>query len=319
MTAAGKARTLPSWARWSTIGSPTLLVFLWLILCLAAPGFASFSNQVNILRHASVLMLAASAQTLAVIAGGLNIAIGSSAALAAVVSATVAVQLGTLAGYAAGIASGLASGLLLGTLVAWFRVNPIVGTIGLLAAARGLAFEISQGQPVVGMPPSFAWLGAGRIAGLPAVVAVSLATIVLLHVFLHFTVWGRRIYAIGVDEDAARVAGIAVRPYKLVAHTMSVTLAAFAGAMLAARVNAGVATVGTSMSLETIAAVVLGGNQLFSGEGSVLRTTVGVIIITMLSNGMDLAHVSPYLREILLGAIVMGVVFVSVRAAARSR
>jgi len=317
MKLAGRLITLPRWVRWSTIGSPALLVLLWIVLSFEAPSFTTFSNQVNILRHASVLILAGLGQSLAVIAGGLNIAVGASAAFGAVVAASVASHAGTVVGYLAGIATGMATGLVLGALVAWFRVNPIVGTIGLLAVARGLAFEVSQGQPVTGVPDSFAWLGGGTVGGVPVPVIVAFFMILLVHAFLTYTTWGRRIYAIGVDQDAARVAGIPVRGYILLAHTLSVTLTAFAGVMLASRVNSGVATIGSNMSLETIAAVVLGGNQLFSGEGSVLRTTLGVIIITMLGNGMDLANVSPYLREILLGIIVIAVVFISVRSSRR--
>ncbi len=304
----------PAWLRWSIIGSPSLLVALWLALSIVTPRFATIGNQVNILRHASVLMLAASAQTFAIIAGGLNIAVGSSAALAAVAASIVATRFGVAAGYAVGLATGVAFGLLLGVLIGWLRVNPIIGTIGLLAVARGIAFEISDGQPITGLPGGFDWLGNGSIGWLPASVVVTVLAVLVLHLFLTYTIWGRRIYAIGVDESSARIAGIAVKPYVLLAHLMSVSLAAFAGVMLASRVNAGMATVGANMSLETIAAVILGGNRLFAGEGSVLKTAVGVLIITTLGNGMDLSHVSPYLREILLGLIVIAVVFVGVRA-----
>jgi ribose transport system permease protein len=275
------------------------------------------TNQVNILRHASVLLLAAAAQTFAVISGGLNIAVGASATLASVVAALVALGWGTLFGYLAGVLSGVATGLLLGFVVGFFNVNPIIGSVGLLALARGLAFELSKGQPVIGLPADYGTLGRGSVGPVPVAIIVSFVGVAIIHLFLTHTVWGRSIFAIGVDAEAARLAGIRVRGYRVLAQTASVTLSACAGVLLSSRVHSGMATLGEGMELESIAAVIIGGTRLFAGEGNVLRAGLGAIIITILSNGMDLTHMSPYLRQILLGLIVIGVVFTNVGWVAR--
>jgi ribose transport system permease protein len=298
---------------WTDFGPPILLVCLWIFLSIMTPHFSRLNNQINILRHASILLIVAAAQTIAVISGGLNLAVGASATLASVVAALAALSAGTFAGYAAGVLSGVITGIFLGFFVGFLSVNSIIATVGLLAIARGIAFELTKGQTVTGLPPDYSILGRGFIGAVPVPVIVSFSCIIIVHLFLKYTIWGRRIFSIGVDTEAARLSGINVRFYHLLAQTISVTLAAFAGVMLGSRVHSGMATLGETMGLESIAAVIIGGTHLFSGEGNVFRAGLGVLIITVLSNGMDLLHVSPYLRQILLGIIVISVVFFNTR------
>ncbi len=299
--------------KWSTYGPLVLLLVMWVAMYFISPHFGNRFNQINILRHASVLMVATAAQTFTVIAGGLNLAIGASVALGAVSSAAIALKFGTAAGYIAGILSGVGTGLLMGIVVGYFKVDPTIGSVGLMTIARGLAFEITKGRPISGLPKSYTFIGMKYIGPIPWLVIVALGSVALAHLFLTYTVWGRSIYAVGSDEDAARLAGIKVRFYKVLAQILSVSLAAWAGVMLSSRAASGSATLAEGMHLETIAAVIIGGSHLFSGEGNVLRATIGVLIIAILGNGMDLAHVSPYFRDMLLGAIVIAVVFVNVR------
>ncbi len=306
---APKKSSIP-WAQFGPVG---LLVFIWILLNFISPHFGNKFNQMNLLRHAAVLMVATAAQTFTVIVGGLNIAIGASATLAAVVSAAVAVEMGTAAGFVAGVASGVLTGLILGIAFGYFNVNPVIGSIGLMAIARGLSFEITQGRPITGMPKDYAIIGMRNWGSIPILFIVALVTIIIIHLFLTYTIWGRNIFAVGVDEEAARLAGVNVRIYKTLSQVLSVAVAAWAGVMLGSRVNSGIPTLASTMHLETIAAIILGGTLLFSGEGNVLKSTVGVFILTMLFNGMDLAHISPYFRDILLGLIVITVVFVNVR------
>lgn len=296
---------------WFQFGALGLLVLIWLIMYFSSPHFGKKFNQINLMRQASVLMVAAAAQTFAVIVGGLNIAIGSTVALSAVVSAAVALKYGTIIGYMAGILSGAVTGLILGVAFGIFRVDATIGSVGLMAVAQGLAFQVTKGRPVTGLPQTYRVVGMGMWGNVPILVVVALSTIVLVHFFLSYTVWGRNIYAVGVDEEAARLAGIKVRWYKILSQVISVSLAAWAGVLLSSRINTGIATIGAGMHLEAIAAVILGGTALFSGEGNVLRALIGVMIITILNNGMDLLHVSHYLRDILLGLIVIGVVFIN--------
>ena len=157
------------------------------------------------------------------------------------------------------------------------------------------------------------------IGPVPISVIVSILCIIAVHFFLSYTIWGRRIYAIGVDPEAARLSGINVRIYYLLAQTLSVTLVTFGGVMLGSRVNSGMATLLQTMGLESIAAVIIGGNHLFKGKGNVLRTGLGVIIITILSNGMDLVQIAPYIKQMLLEIIVISVVFLNGRVSKKEQ
>ena len=293
--------------------SVLLLVGLWIFLGIFATRFFTLGNHMNLLRQASILILAACAQTLAVLGGGLNIAVGAVATLASVIAATAAVQFGTLAGFGVALFSILLLGASTGFVIAWFRVDPIIATIGLLPIARGLAFLISNGQPVTGMPSTYRFLGNFFIGPVPVSILFAILAAVLLSLFLNRTIWGRKLYACGLDEEAARVSGIQVRLYRMMTYTLSIVLAAVAGILLSSRINSGQATLGYEMSLESIAAVVIGGNKLFSGEGKVSKTILGAFIITMLSNGMDMVHVSAYVRQILLGSIVILLVLLASR------
>jgi ribose transport system permease protein len=293
--------------------SLVLLVGLWIFLSIFATRFLTLGNHMNLLRQASVLILAASAQTLAVLGGGLNIAVGAIATLASVIAATAAVQFGTVAGFSVALLSILLLGIFTGCSIAWFRVDPIIATIGLLPIARGLAFLISNGQPVTGVPSTYRFLGNFFIGPVPLSILFAFLVTILLSLFLNRTLWGRKLYACGLDEEAARVSGIQVRLYRMITYALSIVLAAVAGILLSSRINSGQATLGYEMSLESIAAVVIGGNKLFSGEGKVYKTILGAFIITMLSNGMDMVHVSAYLRQILLGSIVILLVLLGSR------
>ena len=301
----------------SVAPSVALLIGLWVVLSLFGTRFFTLGNHMNLLRQASVLVLAACAQTLAVLGGGLNIAVGAIATLASVVAATAAVQFGTLAGFSVALLSILLLGLFTGAIVAWFRVDPIIATIGLLPIARGLAFLVSHGQPVTGVPSTYRFLGNHFVGPVPLSIMFAIFVAILLSLFLNRTIWGRKLYACGLDAESAMVSGIPVRWYRMVTYALSVVLAAVAGILLSSRINSGQATLGYEMSLESIAAVVIGGNKLFAGEGSVYKTILGALIITMLSNGMDMVHISAYVRQVILGSIVILLVFLSARKKVR--
>ena len=175
--------------RYSQFGSLALLIFIWLLMYYISPHFRNKFNQINILRHASVLMVAAAGQTFAVIAGGLNIAIGATVAFSGMVSAAVAVKLGTAAGYIAGVLSGVGTGLILGIAAGVFKVDPTIGSVGLMAIANGLAFEITKGKPVTGMPRDYSVIGMGLWGKVPVIVVVALGTIAVVHLFLTYTTW----------------------------------------------------------------------------------------------------------------------------------
>ncbi len=299
------------WLTWTRVGLPAALAALWLVFWFAAPGFGTADNQWNITRQVAVLALAAMGQTFAVVSGGLDISIGSVVAFTSVLAALAAGQWGPLPGLMAGVLGAAAVGSVSGAIVAGFRVEPIIVTIGMLSVARGAAFYITNGIPITAVPAGYNLLGSGFLGALPAPAAFAALVFLVVHLVMTSSPVGRNLYALGGNEEAARLAGVRVRLLRVVAYGASASLAGCAGVVLSSRANSGQATLGYGLELESIAAVVIGGTQLFAGDGSMPRAILGALVIAVLGNGMDLANISPYIRQVILGMIVIGAVLVS--------
>jgi ribose transport system permease protein len=296
---------------WTRVGLPASLAAIWVGFWILAPGFASVDNQWNITRQVAVLALASMGQTFAIVSGGLDISIGSVVALSSILAALAAGQWGTTYGFVLGAIGGMAVGITSGAIVAMFRVEPIIVTIGMLSLARGAAFYITNGIPVTAVPADYRLLGSGFVGPLPAPTVFLAAVFAITHLVLARTHAGRNLYAIGGNEEAARLAGVSVPRYQVLAYGASAALASCAGIVLSSRANSGMATLGYGLELESIAAVVIGGTRLFAGDGSIARSVLGALVIAVLGNGMDLANISPYIRQVILGWIVIGAVLVS--------
>ncbi|MHB0871184.1 MAG: ABC transporter permease [Chloroflexota bacterium] len=292
----------------ANLGALGILALLWIVFGLTVRGFATPANFWNIARQAAVLALAAFGQTFAIIAGGIDISVGGIVAAVSSVTALAALRIGTIPGFAMGLLAGAALGAISGFFIARFRVQPVIATIAMLSFSRGFGFQISSGQPTVGMPEGFSDLGSGYLGPIPTPAILAVVVMLLLHYLLTNTSFGRALFAIGSNEEAARLGGINVTRYKMLAFAMSGLLAGFASIVLTSRANSGQPTLGQGMELETIAAVVIGGTSLGGGVGGVLRTLVGVLIIASLGNAMNLASVSPYLQQVVIGlAIIVAV------------
>ncbi len=296
---------------WPRIGLPAALGTLWLAFWLLAPGFATADNQWNISRQVSVLALAAMGQTFAVVSGGLDISVGAVVGLTSVVAAIGAGRYGTLPGFLLGLCVAGLVGALSGAVTAFFRVDPIIVTIAVLSLARGIAFYVTYGIPVTAVPQGYALLGSGFLGPLPAPAAFAVGVFLLVHLLMTRVPVGRNLYAVGGNEEAARLAGLSVRLHQVVAYGASAVLAGCAGIVLSSRASSGQATLGYGLELESIAAVVIGGTRLFAGDGSMPRAILGALVIAVLGNGMDLANISPYVRQVILGLIVIGAVLAS--------
>lgn len=288
--------------------TPLLLGGLVLLFALLEPTFFTWSNFMNVLRQVSPLAIAALGQALVILVGGIDISVGSNLALGSVVAGLVALRLGTAPAFVLALAAGAMAGLISGVAVTRFRVQPVIATIGMLSLSRGLAFLISDGNPVVGLPDSFAWLGNSFVATIPMAFGLCALTFLLVWGWLTFTPSGRALFAIGGGEDAARLAGIPVSFYKPLAYLLSGLLSAVAALVITSWQGSGQPTLGYGWELQTIAAVVLGGTALGGGRINVAGTLVGALTTGVLSNGMDLTNVSPYLQEVVLGFAIVAVV-----------
>jgi ribose transport system permease protein len=294
--------------RWGLIGA--FLIFC-VFLSLATPDhtFLTGRNLVYVLLQISVNLILASGMTLVILTAGIDLSVGSVLALAGVVGAdlvTKGVPLPLAAAGAVGV--GALLGLANGAAIVGLRVAPFIATLATMTAARGLAYLYTGGQSIGGLSGAFVWLGNGRIGPLPVPVLVAAIVVGCVAVVLGRTVFGRRVYAVGGNEEATRLSGVRVGRVKLLVYTLAGACAALGGLLLAARLGSGDPKVGTMYELDAIAAVVGGGTSLMGGRGGVWGTVLGALIIGVLNNGLVLLDVSTFYQMVVKGLVILGAV-----------
>lgn len=282
-------------------------------------------NLLNSLgQNIAVLGILAVGESVVIIAGALDISVGSVAGVAGVVSALSVTSTGSMQlGLAAGLAAGVVAGLVNGSIVAFLRVNPIIATLGTFAAFRGVAFLIApNGYPIgVGTEPTFTWLGSGRLfetgafVGIPVIMLIFIVVAIIGHVLMKYTDFGRSFYALGGNATAARLAGINLTRMRLAMYAISGVAAGLGGVLLAARTTSGAPLNGQGMELQAITAVFLGGAATTGGKGAVMGTILAVLILGVLSNGMNLLGVQQYYQDVATGMLlIVGVAIAQWRA-----
>ena len=283
------------------------LLLLCIFLSIGTDAFLSTRNLLNILDQITVLGIMAIGMTFVILIGGIDLAVGSILALAMMVMGYISNELGIPLGFAifvALIAASL-SGAVSGILVTVFGVPAFIATLAMMSVARGLANMITDGQQIVGFPAWFNLLAIIRYGGLLTItVSLMLIVIVIGWVFLRYTTGGRNLYAIGGNPEVARLAGINVNFYTIGVYVVSGLLAGLAGIVLAARLDSVQPSSGFTYELDTIAAVVIGGTSLSGGTGSVTGTVIGVLIIGVLRNGLNLLGVSPFTQQVVIGVVI---------------
>ena len=296
------------------LGAVLALLAMCAILTALSDHFLTFDNLMNVFRQSAVNTLLALGQLLVIVTAGIDLSVGSILGFACVVAALMLkagapAWLSILAAIAVGTALGSVNGLLLTRL----RLpHPFIPTLGMMNVARGMALVISGGFPISGLPEGFRWLGAGKIAFIPAPVLVVLAVCVLLHLFLNRTTIGRDIYAIGGNKQAAVLCGIPVNSRLTLVYAMSGGLAGLAAILLAGRMNSGFPLAGAGAELDSIAAVIIGGASFFGGVGTVSGTLVGALMIGVLRNGLNLLDVSSYWQSAVIGVVIVMAVWIDV-------
>lgn len=295
---------------WGRIGMPAVIVVLALVFGSMNPNFWSATNLANVSRQMSILALISLGQTFAILSGGIDLSVGSLLALVSVVCAQWMLEFGLVEGITAGIAAGALAGLVNGVLIAKLRVPAFIATLGMLVAARGVALTLSGGLPIAGLPRQFLWLGAGYVGPIPIPTVLAAVGFVVAYVTLSRTRFGRYIYAMGSNEDAAVLSGIDVAKYKILVYVVSGIFAGIAGVVLTSRVISGQPTLGEVQELYSIAAVVIGGGRITGGVGGIGKTLMGVLVLGILGNGLNLIQVSSYVQNIVIGAIIVGAVYV---------
>jgi len=271
-----------------------------------APQFASVENLVNVALSIAVIGILAVGMTFIILTGGIDLSIGSVAALAGVVAAIVTqhTEIASL-GFAAALGIGLASGAFNGVTIAYFRVPPFVVTLAVLTIARGLAFIFSGGRSIGNLPESFGRLGKLVFLGIPFSVWLMILAFALGWFLLRHTTFGRYVYAVGGNAEAAFLAGVKTKAVLFQVYVLNGFLVGLAAIVLASRLGAGVPNAGLQYELDVIAAVVVGGTSLSGGRGSVISTLFGAIFIGVLNNGLNLVGVDTYVQKIILGVVIL--------------
>jgi ribose transport system permease protein len=284
----------------------TLLV-LCLVTAMMTDRFLSPLNLTNLLVQSSIMAVIAMGMTFVIIGGGFDLSVGSIAALSGCIAAMVMVKAGLVAGVVAGVAAGAAVGTANGLIIAKLGVNPFITTLGTMVLVRGVVFLVTGGAPVgdEGLPTAFLAFGSGRLFGIHYLVWVPAILLAVLSWVLHATPYGRRVFATGGGREAAYLSGVRVERVIASTYVWCGALAGFAGVMLAARLQSGQPTAGEFYELTAIAAVVLGGAALHGGEGALYKTIIGVFIMIVLGNSLNLLNVDSYWQRVAVGGVII--------------
>ncbi|GAK55597.1 sugar ABC transporter [Candidatus Vecturithrix granuli] len=287
---------------------------LCIVLAFASPYFLMPKNLINVLRQISINGFLSIGMTFVILTGGIDLSVGSVLAFGGIVGASMASSsMGTVyptpIAILVGLLAGTALGAVTGFFIAKWRMAPFVVSLGMLSVARGLTYIYTDGMPVPKLEESFLYIGQGRIAAIPLPVIIFAVIFILSWIVLYKTRFGRYVYAVGGNEKSARISGVNTRLVVFVVYVISGFLAALGGLTLSARTSAGLPQAGVAYELDAIAAVVIGGTSLSGGQGSLVGTLFGALIIGVINNGLDLLGVSSYYQQVIKGAIIVGAVW----------
>jgi inositol transport system permease protein len=299
------------------------LVFIAMLIVasILSPAFLSKTNLINVVRQMSVVGLIALGVTGVIVSAGIDLSSGSVVGLSAVVAASLSqlpdypaafykgLQVPLFGAILAACGVGALVGLINGSLVAKTRIPPFIATLGTLTAIRGLALLYTGGRPISDLTDGYNFIGQGDLFGIPVPILLLVLMALVTHVLYSQTKFGKYVYAIGGNEQAARVSGINVGKYKMLMYVYAGFLAGLAGLVVSARIGSGQPGLGQGYELDAIAAAVIGGASLSAGGiGTVAGTVVGALIIGVLNNILDLTNVSAYWQQIIKGCIIVGAV-----------
>jgi ribose transport system permease protein len=293
------------------------LFILCIVFGLLSDKFFTVANGLNVMRQISVNICIAVGMTLIIITAGIDLSVGSVLALCGAVTAgllkngislpslNLFIGFTILGAILAGIIVGCLLGFFNGLVITKFKVPPFVATLAMLTIARGLTMLYTNGFPISSFAPSFTFIGAGWLLGLPVPVWIAALIVIAAIIVTKKIKLGRYIFAIGGNENAARLSGININRVKIITYTIAGALAAVGGIIVTARLDSAQPNAGTSYELDAIAAVVIGGTSLSGGRGSIWGTVLGALIIGVLNNGLVLLDVSPFWQQVVKGAVIL--------------
>ena len=288
------------------LGLTIVIIALAVIFSLINPRFATVVNFINILTQSSYYVIIAVGMTFVITNAGIDLSVGSLLALVTVIGFELIKEgmhpgLGVLVMFALGTVLGGFTGF----LVAYVRIPPFIATLGMMASLRGLALLHSAGNMHYGLPSSLTWFGQGAVAGIPVPVIIAFLFALFGAWLFNHTRFGLHVRAIGGNREAARLAGVPVNRIELMVYALMGLITALGGLIMIARIDSTQATIGTSMEIHVIAAVIIGGTSLFGGRGTVYGTVLGALLLSMMTNALVIAGVDYFWQLVVMGAIVL--------------
>lgn len=296
-----------------------ILVLMYIYLSFAAPGFATLDNQMNVLRNITMQGIIAFGMTMVIVSGEIDLSVGSGVAFSGCVTAWVTGALSDSIGPWPAITIGaicamvllFSVGVFTGKLRQHFNMPTFITTLGLLTVLSGAANLITGGFPITSFPFQFNFLGAGLLFGIPFPVYIFAAVFGFVYFLMNYTSFGRALYAVGGNLEAARLSGIDVWKTKTLALGITGVFTAMAGVLIASQILSGSASAARGWELDVISAVIIGGTSLFGGKGTVRGTLIGVLFLGIIVNGMTLLNVSEYWQLVVRGALIIGAVLLN--------
>lgn len=284
------------------------LLLIVAVISIMSPNFLTLNNLLNVLRQVSINALIAFGMTFVILTGGIDLSVGSILALTGAVTAGfMAGGMDPLLAMFLGLLLGAILGAINGIIIAKGKVAPFIATLATMTIYRGLTLVYTEGKPISGLGDSlsFQLLGKGYFFGIPVPVVTMVIAFGVLYFILKKTTFGRRVYAVGGNEEASRLSGISVDRIKIYVYSLTGALAALAALILTSRLNSAQPTAGNMFELDAIAAVVLGGTSLTGGRGWIVGTVIGALIIGVLNNGLNLIGVSSFFQQVVKGAVIL--------------
>jgi ribose transport system permease protein/inositol transport system permease protein len=291
------------------------LVSLIVIISILVPRFLLPQNLFNVGMQVSINGILAVGMTCVILTGGIDLSIGSTLAVSGLIASLFAVAypientfLATVASLVVALAAGFVCGLFNGIAVTKFKVTPFITTLANLSIIRGICYLLTDSRPIFGIADSYAWIGQGYIGPVPVALIILALTVVAAAIVLNRTPFGRHIYAVGGNDEVARLSGISSNRIKVYVYIISGVLAALGGYIYMSRLQSGQPTAGNGYELQAIAATVVGGTSLSGGLGNIWGTLAGALIIGILNNGMSLLQVSSYWQNVFTGIVILAAV-----------